>query len=54
MREKKVEEAMRLVWDSLQSHLPYTYGKANTKTTRFHKKCVREYALLLKILSELN
>lgn len=54
-RSKRIEKAMRIVWDSLQSHLPYTYKDSADKdaTKDFHKKCVREYATVLKLLSEL-
>jgi hypothetical protein len=52
-RAKKIEKAQKLVWASLKSHLPYTYGKTKDGTNKFHRKCVREYVELLKILSEL-
>jgi hypothetical protein len=51
-RAKKVERAIRLVWDSMDSHLAYTYKKHHDKSS-FHKKCVREYAELIKILADL-
>lgn len=53
-RARKIERATKLVWDSMQSHLPYTHedtgGNGNNE---FHKKSVKEYAELLQILSEL-
>ena len=52
LKEKKIEKALRLTWDSLQSHLKYTRIKT-TEGIGFHKKCVKEYAETLKILSEL-
>lgn len=51
-KEKKIEKAIRLTWDSLQSHLKYTQIKT-TEGIAFHKKCVKEYAETIKILSEL-
>lgn len=51
-RAKLIEKAMQLVWDSLQSHLPYTYEKEKDGY-KFHKKCVAEYAELINILSKL-
>ncbi len=51
-REKKIDKAIRLVYDSLQSHLRYTYIKTS-EGPEFHKICVREYADIIKILSEL-
>ena len=51
-REKKIEKAIRLTWDSLQSHLRYTQVKTS-EGILFHKKCVKEYSELIKILSEL-
>jgi len=55
LREKKIERAIELIYDSLESHLPYTYGniKEVKGTKKFHKKCIREYAEIIKILSEL-
>ncbi len=52
LRAKEVERAMRLVWSSLESHLIFTHRKS-TEGIKFHKKCVREYAELLDILSKL-
>jgi len=56
-RAKKIEEAIRLTWDSLQSHLQYTHGQEELmlrdETKPFHKRCVRDYAKVLKILTEL-
>ena len=51
-RAKLLDKSIRLVWDSLQSHLLYTHTKSS-EGRRFHKKCVREYSQLLKYLSEL-
>lgn len=51
-KERKIEKAMRLTFDSLQSHLRYTYIKTS-EGTKFHKDCVKEYAIILSVLSEL-
>lgn len=52
LKEKKIEKAIRLTWDSLQSHLKYTQIKTS-EGIKFHKDCVKEYAETIKILSEL-
>lgn len=56
-RAKKIEEAIRLTWDSLQSHLQYTHGQEELmlrdETKGFHKKCVKQYGAILKTLTEL-
>ena len=51
-KEKKIERAIKLVYDSLESHLKYTHIKTS-EGILFHKKCVAEYAEIIKILSEL-
>lgn len=51
-REKKIDKAIRLTYDSLQSHLRYTYIKTS-EGAKFHKNCVKEYAIIIQILSEL-
>jgi len=54
-RARKVEAAMRLTWDSLRSHLKYTYANRlpQKETKVWHKKCVKEYSEIIKLLSEL-
>lgn len=53
-RARKVEAAIRLSYSSLASHLQYTYGKVPKGESRaFHKRCVKEYATIIKLLSEL-
>lgn len=51
-KAKKIERAIKLIYDSLQSHLAYTYS-ASAEGKRFHRKCVRDYSELIKLLSEL-
>lgn len=50
-RAKKIEKLYRMIWSSLESHLPYTYDKYSDR--RFQKKCVKEYSEMFKILSDL-
>lgn len=52
MRAKKVEEAIRLAWSSLESHLQYTH-KRSWEGKSFHQKCTREYSRIIQILTEL-
>lgn len=57
-RAMLVDEGIQLVWESLESHLKFTHqesllNKKNGETAKFHKKCVKEYARLIQILSEL-
>lgn len=51
-RAQKIDEAIRLIWDSLQSHLEWTH-KQSSEGEQFHKRCVKEYTALIKILTEL-
>ena len=50
-RATLVERGIRLAYDSLQSHLEWTYS--TRKDELFHKKCVQQYADLIQILSRL-
>lgn len=57
-RARMVEQGIRLAWESLESHLIRTYqdgreSKKRGETVQFHKKCIREYAELIDILSRL-
>jgi hypothetical protein len=51
-RAKLVDEAIEIVWGSLYSHLGYTHQKHHDNPAH-HKRCVKEYSKLIKILSEL-
>ena len=51
-RARAIEKSMRLVWDSLQSHLPYTHIKS-AEGRDFHLKCVKEYLVILNELLKL-
>jgi len=53
-RAQLIARAIQLSYDSLQSHLPYTDGDRKVsfvEKSTFHKKCIREYSELIKILS---
>ncbi len=56
-RAKKIEQAIRLIWSSLDSHLAWTYEKGPKVKyfgkKVFHKRAVKEYAEIIKILTEL-
>lgn len=47
---KEIEQAIKLAYGSLMSHLPWTYLRSS-EGVNFHKKCVREYAKIILILS---
>lgn len=59
IRAKMIDEAIKLTWSSLQSHLGYTYtetpkGYTRERTGRaFHKKCVQDYTRVITILTKL-
>ncbi len=61
-RAKRIDRAIRLAIDSLQTHLPYTHSNSpqemkemgvRRETPHFHKKCVREYAQVIHDLANL-
>ena len=52
-RAEEIERAIELAYDSLRSHLGYTHQKAKDGSMEFHKRCVREYAEIIHILSKL-
>jgi hypothetical protein len=51
-RAKKIEEAIKLIYDSLDSHLEWTH-RQSSEGRAFHKKCAAEYAQLILILTQL-
>lgn len=51
-RSRKIEEAVRLTWSSLESHLPHCHS-TSPEGEDFHKTCVKEYARLIVLLSDL-
>ena len=54
-RPELVAEAIRAVWSSLDSHLEHTNLGVivGNDTDEFHKRCVREYAALIVLLTKL-
>ena len=52
-RGKLIDKAIRLVWDSLQSHLDGAYTKT-PEGKKFHKQCIKDYCELLEIISKLQ
>jgi hypothetical protein len=55
-RKDKIRRAIRLVWESLDSHLPYIDVKPESKSDgsiKFQTKCVKEYGELIYILTQL-
>lgn len=54
-KAKAIRKAIKLTWDSLDSHLKWTYSKKfpRRETAKFHKLCVKEYATTIKLLSKL-
>lgn len=51
-RAKLIEEAVRMVYDSLESHLPWTH-RISSEGEKFHKKCVKEYVRIIEVLAQL-
>ena len=57
-RAQMVEKIIRLSYDSLDTHLPYTHDCKDgdlirDETLEFHKQCVREYAQIIYLASRL-
>jgi len=54
-RSKIVRNTIREIWASLDSHLPACHAKGLKKPegNKFHKKCVKEYARLIVLLTKL-
>lgn len=51
-RAKLVEKQLRSIWDSLQSHLYFTYNKSKEGKI-FHKKCVKDYSKQIEEVTKL-
>lgn len=56
-REKNIKKAIRIIWESLDSHLDWTHEVSKDPCKycggkNFHKKCVQEYAEAIKLLSD--
>ena len=57
-RARMVDKIIRLSYDSLESHLPYTHDckegdLIRDETLEFHKTCIREYAQIIYLASKL-
>lgn len=55
VRNRKIEEIIRITWGSLESHLPHTYGSRMVRgeTYKFHQDTVREYVRIIQLVTEL-
>lgn len=57
MKKKKIIRAIRIIWESLDSHLDPVADKklkgGIIGTRAFHKRCVKEYLEVINTLSEL-
>lgn len=51
-RARAIEEAIRLAWSSLDSHLPWCHSESE-EGEAFHRQCVKEYAHLIGLLSSM-
>lgn len=56
-QRKRLVQAIRLTWGSLESHLDYSTDKVDEMcescgTRKFHAECVKEYAFVIHVLSE--
>ena len=51
-RAKRVEKIIRLSWDSLESHLPYTHLKTS-EGAKFHKDAIKQYMEIINNAIEL-
>jgi len=55
-RKQLIRRVMKLVWGSLNSHLPYLTEKPKSKSDggiKFQTNCVKEYSEIIYILSQL-
>ncbi len=51
-RKKVIGKLLKMVWDSLSSHIPYMYSKS-PEGEEFHKRCCKEYAEMIQLLAKL-
>lgn len=59
MKQDKIERAMKLIWLSLESHMMHDFPNKKCCIKEvggpaFQKKCIKEYAEILHILSDLQ
>jgi hypothetical protein len=54
---RKIGKLIIMTYKSLESHILWTYkdyiGSKSVKDRKFHIECVKEYAEMIKLLSEL-
>lgn len=51
-QKQDIERCIRLTWESLESHLQWTYEKTE-EGTKFHADAIRDYAEIITRLSKL-
>ena len=49
---RDIDKIIRMIWDSLESHLPYTY-EDHPDGIKHHVQCVKEYAQLIELVTHL-
>lgn len=57
-RAEKVDQIIRISFDSLKTHLPYSHTITNKQkqfmgSTSFHRTCVKDYAKIIMLATEL-
>ena len=56
-RARVIARLIRLIYNSLESHIALTHGSVRNKgldgRNAFHKRCVREYAEMIKMITSL-
>jgi len=55
-RAKCIDEIIRIAYDSLETHLSWTYSKGKPRTggnIKFHQLCVKGYARQILLASKL-
>lgn len=51
-RAREIEKAIRLAWESLESHLYWTHHKS-AEGIKFHIQAVKDYVKIIQVLSNL-
>ena len=47
-----LDRLMRLIWESLESHLEWTH-ESSEEGQAFHRKCVKDYSEMIRLVSDL-
>lgn len=50
-KEQELCRALEIAWDSLQSHMEWTY-KASSEGKAFHKRCIADYSELMYLIGK--